>query len=88
MDTHDHLLTLIPEKSPLNLQTDSQASVEMTEPRNITRPNSSGRTTGRTITKAGQPQGLRRSEREDHPIPDFVWGQMWNFPRLRKPWIR
>ncbi len=35
-DTHDHLLTLIPEKSPMNLQTNSQGSVEMLEPRNIT----------------------------------------------------
>ncbi len=51
-DTHDHLLTLIPEKSPMNLQTDSQASVDMSGPRNITRPNPSGRT-GPTITKAG-----------------------------------
>jgi hypothetical protein len=41
-DTHGHLLTLIPEKSPMNLQTDSQMPVEMTGPRNITRPNSSG----------------------------------------------
>jgi hypothetical protein len=41
-DTHDHLLTLIPEKSPMNLRTDSQASVEVREPRNITRPSSSG----------------------------------------------
>jgi hypothetical protein len=52
-DTHDHLLTLIPEKSHMNLRTHSQASVEMTEPRNITRANSSGRTTGPTITKTG-----------------------------------
>ncbi len=64
-DTHDHLLTLIPEKSPMNLRTDSQASVEMTGPRNITWPNSSGQTTGPTITKPGRPQGLHRSERED-----------------------
>jgi hypothetical protein len=35
-DTHDHLLTLIPKKSPMNLRTDSQASVEMMEPQNIT----------------------------------------------------
>jgi len=41
-DTHDHLLTLIPEKSPMNLRTNSQGSVEMTEPRNITRSSSSG----------------------------------------------
>jgi hypothetical protein len=41
-DTHDHLLTLIPEKLPMNLQTNSQGSVEMTEPRNITWSSSSG----------------------------------------------
>jgi hypothetical protein len=79
-DTHDHLLTLILEKSPMNLRTDSQASVEMTEPRNLTRPTSSSRATGPTITKAGRPQGHRRAEREEQPGPEFVWGRRWNFP--------
>ena len=79
-DTHDHLLTLILEKSPINLRTDSQASVEMSEPRNITRPNSSSRTTKPSITKVGRPQGVQQSEREDHPVPEFVWRRRWNFP--------
>jgi hypothetical protein len=79
-DTHDHLVTLIPEKSPINLWTDSQASVEMSEPRNITRPNSSSRMAKPSITKVGQPQGVHRSKREDRPVPEFVWGQRWNFP--------
>jgi len=61
-DTHDHLLTLIPEKSPMNLQTNSQGSVEMPEPRNITRTNPAMKTTGPTITKAGRSQGSRRTE--------------------------
>ena len=47
-------VTLIPEKSPMNLRTDSQASVEMSEPRDITRPNLSGRTAKPTITKVGR----------------------------------
>jgi hypothetical protein len=79
-DTHDHLLTLIPEKSPMNLRTHSQSSVDISEPRNITLSSSAGRTTGPTITKAGHPQGARRTEREDRPVPEFIWGQKWNFP--------
>jgi len=74
-DTHDHLLTLILEKSPINLRTNSQSSVDISEPRNVTLSSSAGRTTGPTITKAGHPQGARRTEREDRPVPEFIWGR-------------
>jgi len=80
LDTHNHLLTLIPEKSPMNLRTDSLASAEMSKPRDITRPNLSGQTAKPTITKVGRPQGAHRSKREDRPVPEFVWGRRWNFP--------
>jgi hypothetical protein len=79
-DTHDHLLTLIPEKSPMNLRTSSQGSVEIPEPRNITRSSSAGKTTGPTISKAGRSQGPRDTEREDQRAPEFIWGRKWNFP--------
>jgi hypothetical protein len=79
-DTHDHLLTLIPEKSPMNLRTNSQGLVEMPEPRNITLSSSAGKTTGPTITKASRTQEPRRTEREDRPAPEFIWGRRWNFP--------
>ncbi len=74
-DTHDHLLTLIPEKSPMNLRTNSQGSVDLPEFRNVTRL-----ATGPTIIKAGRPRGPRRIEREDQPVPKFIWGRRWDFP--------
>jgi hypothetical protein len=40
--TQGHLLTLIPEKKPMNLSTDSQMPMEMTDTRNVTRPSTSG----------------------------------------------
>ena len=73
-DTHDHLLTLIPEKSPVNLRTNSQGSVEITEPRNITRTNPAVKATGPTITKSGRHRGSRRANREDQTTPEFIWG--------------
>jgi hypothetical protein len=81
-DTHDHLLTLIPEKKPMNLRTDSQMPVEMTGPRNVTRPSTSGQMTGPTITKAGRPRVSHRAEREDRHGPEFIWGRKWDHPGL------
>ncbi len=40
-DTQGHLLTLILEKKPMNLSTDSQMPMEMTGTRNVTRPSTS-----------------------------------------------
>jgi hypothetical protein len=79
-DTHDHLLTLIPEKSPMNLRTDSQMPIEMTGPRNVTQSLTSRWATGPTIVKGGRPRGSHRAEREDRPAPEFIWGRRWNFP--------
>ena len=79
-DTHDHLLTLIPEKTPVNLRTNSQGSVEITEPRNITRTNPAVKATGPTITKSGRHRGSRRANREDQTTPEFIWGRRWGLP--------
>jgi hypothetical protein len=79
-DTHDHLLTLVPEKQPMNLWTDSQMPVEMAGPRTVTNPSTSGWVTGPTITKAGRPQTSHSAKREDRSGPQFIWGCKWDPP--------
>jgi hypothetical protein len=73
-DTHDHLLTLIPEKQPMNLHTNSPMAVETVGLRNLTKASTSGQATGPTITKAGRPRTPRRVECGNRPPLEFIWG--------------
>ncbi len=77
MDTHDHLLTLRPEKTPINLRTANQFSVPKPNA-NITRTLKS---VGPTLTKAGGTWAPIRTERSDsNRSSNFIWGRRWNFP--------
>jgi hypothetical protein len=61
-DTHDHLLNLRAEKTPINMRTDSQFSIEEAEA-NITQTLRTVKSFGPTITKAGGTQTPIRTER-------------------------
>jgi hypothetical protein len=77
-DTHDHLLTLRPEKSPINLRTSSQFPIEETKA-NVTWILKTVKSFGPTLTKAGGTRTPGRAERSNK-LPHFIWGQRWNFP--------
>jgi hypothetical protein len=78
MDTHDHLLTLRPEKTPINLRTANQFSVPKPNA-NIT--SSTLKSVGPTLTKARGTRAPIRTERSDsNRSSNFIWGRQWNFP--------
>jgi len=74
VDTQDHLLTLIPEKSYTSRNTNSPATVEAGELRNVTTTPSGSS----PPKKWGKPRPSRRTKRDDPP--EFIWGQAWSPP--------